>query len=178
METQGLNIVLTGNGKGKTTSAMGMMLRALGQNQKVCVVQFIKSKELLYGEVEMLNRLGVENHQMGAGFTWVAEKSDTIATVKDAWQLALDKIFGNRYDMIILDEINHILNLPKTIGQEVITPEEVVAAMQQKPENLTLVLTGRYAHPMVIDAAHTVSDIQCVKHHYQQGIKAAKGIEY
>jgi cob(I)alamin adenosyltransferase len=178
MESVGINIVLTGNGKGKTTSAMGMVLRALGQEQRVCVVQFIKSSTLTYGEITILNRLGVENFQMGAGFTWVAEKENTIATTKEAWELAVAKIFSNQYDLIVLDEINHVLNFPNTIGESVVAPEQLVDVMNRKPQNLTLVLTGRYAHPLVIGAAHTVSDIQCVKHHYQQGIVSAKGIEY
>ena len=83
-----LNIILTGNGKGKTTSALGMVLRALGNDQRVCVIQFIKSPDSDYGEKRMLDRLGVENYQMGAGFTWVADKQKSLETAAEAWAMA------------------------------------------------------------------------------------------
>jgi cob(I)alamin adenosyltransferase len=178
MKTKGLNIILTGNGKGKTTSALGMILRALGNDQRVCMIQFIKSPESEYGEKRMLDRMGVENYQMGAGFTWVADKQTTLDKAQEAWAMAQKRIMSNSYDLIILDEVNHLFNFNKTVGQELITTNEAIELMQNKPEGLNLVFTGRYAPQAIIDAADTVSDIQCVKHHYQAGIKAAKGVEF
>ena len=173
-----LNIILTGNGKGKTTSALGMVLRALGNDQRVCVIQFIKSPDSEYGEKRMLDRLGVENYQMGAGFTWVADKQKSLETAAEAWVMACKRIMSGEYDLVVLDEVNHIFNFNKTVGQELISTNQAIELMRNKPAHTHLVFTGRYAPQSIMDAADTVSDIQCVKHHYQQGVKAAPGIEF
>ena len=178
MNQQGLNIILTGNGKGKTTSALGMIIRALGQNQRVCLIQFIKSPDSEYGEKRILDQLGVENHQMGAGLTWRTDKQSTLESSKKAWQLAKEKITSKQYDLIVLDEVNHLFNFSKTIGEELITPDEMIILMKNKPASLNLVLTGRYAPQSIMDVADTVSDVQCVKHHFQQGVVATRGVEY
>ncbi|MBN2164989.1 MAG: cob(I)yrinic acid a,c-diamide adenosyltransferase [Marinilabiliaceae bacterium] len=178
MKKTGLNIVLTGDGKGKTTSSLGMILRALGHQKKVCLIQFLKSPDSGYGEINILNKLGVENYQIGAGCTWIADDNDTIDEAKKAWTLACEKINSNTYDLIVLDEINHVINFPNSIGRCLFTPDDLIQIMRNKPEKLTLVLTGRYASPEIIAEADTVSEIKCIKHHYQNGIKATKGIEY
>ncbi|MFT3739061.1 MAG: cob(I)yrinic acid a,c-diamide adenosyltransferase [Breznakibacter sp.] len=172
------NIVLTGDGKGKTTSAMGMIIRAAGHGQKVCLIQFFKSGRYDYGEIAALEKLNIETHQLGAGFTWRTPKEETVTSCINAWKFALEKIFSNQYDLIVLDEVNHLFNLHKTIGETPVAPEEMVTVMRQKPSNLALILTGRYANPLVMDAADTVSEIVCHKHHFNQGVKAAEGIEF
>lgn len=178
MQQQGLNIVLTGNGKGKTTSALGMIMRALGNNKRVCIIQFIKSPESQYGEKTVLDKLSVENHQLGAGLTWLADKQKTLDSARRAWLLAKERVMSGNYDLIVLDEVIHLLNFNKSIGHELITANELIHLMQTKPAGLNLVLTGRYAPQALMDAADTVSEIQCVKHHYQQGVKAAPGMEF
>ena len=181
MDTKGLVMVITGNGKGKTTSALGMMLRCLGHNKKVCVIQFMKSADSGYGEIEMMNRLGVENYQAGAGCTWTVSAEATLETVKKAWKLAEEKVCSGAYDMVILDEVNTAMALPEKIGQQVILPEHMeslINTVRQEQPQLHLVLTGRYAKPEIIELADLVSEINCVKHPFQSGIPAQPGVEF
>jgi len=181
MDTKGLVMVITGNGKGKTTSALGMMLRCLGHNRQVCVIQFMKSADSGYGEIEMMNRLGVENYQAGAGCTWTVSAEATIETVESAWQLAVEKVHSAQYDMVILDEVNTAMQLPERIGKQVIHPEQMIALIQKvrmEQPHLHLVLTGRYAKPEIMELADLVSEITSVKHPYQAGIPAQPGIEF
>ncbi len=181
MDTKGLVMVITGNGKGKTTSALGMMLRCLGHNKQVCMIQFMKSADSGYGEIEMMNRLGVENYQAGAGCTWTVSAEATIETVESAWQLAVEKVHSAQYDMVILDEVNTAMQLPERIGKQVIHPEQMIALIQKvrmEQPHLHLVLTGRYAKPEIMELADLVSEITSVKHPYQAGIPAQPGIEF
>ncbi len=179
--TQGLVVVITGNGKGKTTSALGMLMRTLGHDKKPCMIQFIKSSTSGYGEITMMNRLGIENYQGGAGFTWVATKDDTKSTLLSAWKLAKEKILSDGYDLIVLDEINNALSLPKKFEEPVISYKEVlevIKEMRQKYPERHLVLTGRYALPEIIEEADLVSEVNVIKHPYQNGIKAQPCIEF
>nr|WP_321450853.1 cob(I)yrinic acid a,c-diamide adenosyltransferase [uncultured Carboxylicivirga sp.] len=179
--TKGLTIVITGNGKGKTTSALGMLLRTLGYDKKACVIQFMKSPDSGYGEITMMNRLGVENYQAGAGCTWTVSKEDTIETVQSAWELAQHKVMEKGYDFIILDEINIALSLPEKFEDTIIPAEELIALIKQMraqyPER-HLVLTGRYALPEIIEVADLVSEINEIKHPYKSGVPAQEGIEF
>lgn len=178
MNEKGLTLVFTGNGKGKTTAALGMAFRAVGHGMKVCVVQFLKSPDSGYGEITMMNKMGIENHQAGAGCTWNVPAEDTRRTVKEAWQLAREKVMSDEYDMVVLDEINNAVALPEPVGDKIIFPEDVVALIEKKPTRLHLVLTGRSAHALVIDKADMVSEINCIKHHYNNGMPAMEGIEF
>lgn len=181
METKGLVMVITGNGKGKTTSALGMMLRCLGHDKKVCVIQFMKSVDSGYGEIEMMNRLGVENYQAGAGCTWRVSAEATIETVQKAWDLAKEKVLSANYDMVILDEVNTAMQLPEKVGQQVVFPEqllELITEIRNKQPELHLVLTGRYAKPEIIEVADLVSEINNVKHPLEKGIPAQPGVEF
>jgi len=181
MVTKGLVIVITGNGKGKTSAALGMMLRCVGHNKKVCVIQFMKSADSGYGEIEMMNRLGVENYQAGAGCTWRVSAEATLETVETAWQLAKEKVHSAQYDMVILDEVNTAMQLPEKVGKQVIHPEqmlELIEKIRVEQPWLHLVLTGRYARPEIIQSADLVSEIKCVKHPFQSGIQAQPGIEF
>lgn len=178
MSTKGLNMVITGDGKGKTTSALGMGMRVLGHGQKLCVVQFIKSPESKYAERDVMKSLGAEWHQLGAGFTWVATDEQTIATTKVAWQTAQEKVLSGDYDMVILDEVNIAVSLAERKGMPTVPAAELVKLMKAKPAHVHLVMTGRYADASVMEAADLVSEIQCIKHPYEQGIPAQKGVEF
>ena len=174
---KGLIIVHTGPGKGKTTAAMGTAFRAVGQGLKVLMVQFIKGS-WHYGELDAAKMLGDDRftiQPMGRGFVKIgAEKPDPedIRLVEEAWRFASDKMQGREYDLIILDEINY------AISYRMLSPEIVVEALKAKPEMLHVILTGRSAHPLIVECADLVTEMREVKHPYQRGIQAQRGIEY
>lgn len=180
MSDRGLILVNTGNGKGKTTAALGVALRAAGQGFKVLILQFIKSGNG-YGELSGLAKLGdnVEIRSMGKGFIYY--KRDEISpaeldrhrkAAQEAWRTLVDEVNSDRWDLIIMDEINNAINY------ELIDVQSVVDMLQHKPERLHVILTGRYAKPEIIELADTVTEMKVVKHAYEKGIKAAKGIEF
>lgn len=178
---KGLVIVHTGPGKGKTTAALGLGLRAVGQGLRVLMVQFIKGS-WHYGELDgarMLNQaLGEERFKiipMGRGFVKIgAEKPDPedIRLVEDAWAFASGAILGGEYDLVILDEVNY------AISYRMLDPEKIVATLRRKPEMVHVALTGRNAHPSIVEFADLVTEMREVKHPYQKGIVAQRGIEY
>ena len=180
MSDRGLILVNTGNGKGKTTAALGVALRAAGQGFKVLILQFIKSGNG-YGELAGLEKLGdnIEIRSMGKGFIYY--KRDEISpaeldrhrkAAQEAWRTLVDEVNSDRWDLIIMDEINNAINY------ELIDVQSVVDMLQHKPERLHVILTGRYAKPEIIELADTVTEMKVVKHAYEKGIKAAKGIEF
>ena len=174
---KGLIIVHTGPGKGKTTAALGTAFRAVGQGLKVLMVQFIKGS-WHYGELDAARMLDEERFRilpMGRGFVKVgAEKPDPedLRLVEEAWQFAGDKIRNGEYDLVILDEINY------AISYKMLDPERVVEALKQKPEMVHVILTGRNAHPAIVECADLVTEMREVKHPYQKGMMAQRGIEY
>jgi cob(I)alamin adenosyltransferase len=174
---RGLIIVNTGPGKGKTTAALGTAFRAVGQGMKVLMVQFIKGS-WHYGELDAAKMLGDRRFEilpMGRGFVKIgAEKPDPedVRLVEEAWKFAVEKINGGAYDMVILDEINY------AISYKMLDPEVVAAALRQKPEMVHVILTGRNAQPSIVECADLVTEMREVKHPYQQGIVAQRGIEY
>lgn len=174
---KGLIIVHTGPGKGKTTAALGIALRAVGQGLKVLMVQFIKGS-WHYGELDAAQMLGEERFKilpMGRGFVKVGvEKPDPedIRLVEEAWQFAREKIRSGGYDLVVLDEINY------AISYRMLDPQAVVETLQRKPEMVHVILTGRNAHPSIVDCADLVTEMREVKHPYQKGILAQRGIEY
>jgi cob(I)alamin adenosyltransferase len=174
---RGLIIVHTGPGKGKTTAALGLALRAVGQGLKVLMVQFIKGS-WSYGELDAAKMLGEDHFHilpMGRGFVKVgAEKPDPedVRLVEEAWQFAKGKIQSGEYDLVILDEINY------AISYRMLDAEPVVEALKHRPEMVHVVLTGRNAHPSIVDIADLVTEMREVKHPYQKGIIAQRGIEY
>jgi cob(I)alamin adenosyltransferase len=174
---KGLIIVLTGPGKGKTTAALGTAFRAVGQGLKVLMVQFIKGS-WHYGELDAAERLGADRLKilpMGRGFVKVgAEKPDSedVRLIEEAWDFARENILSGRFDMVILDEINY------AISYKMLAPERVVETLKQKPEMLHVILTGRNAHPSLVEVADLVTEMREVKHPYQKGIQAQRGIEY
>lgn len=180
MNERGLILVNTGNGKGKTTAALGVVLRAVGQGFKVLILQFIKSGNG-YGELAGLAKLGdqVEIRSMGKGFIYYkrdevgeAELSRHKEAVQVAWRTLVEEVNSDKWDLIVMDEINNAINY------ELIDVHSVVEMLKNKPKRLHVVLTGRYAKPEIIDMADTVTEMKVVKHAYEKGIKAAKGIEF
>ena len=174
---KGLIIVHTGPGKGKTTAALGTALRAVGQGLRVLMVQFIKGS-WHYGELEAARLLGEERFKilpMGRGFVKVgAEKPDPedVRLVEEAWRFASEKLARGEYDLVILDEINY------AIHYRMLDPEVVVQALKGKPEMVHVILTGRSAHPAIVECADLVTEMREVKHPYQHGVPAQRGIEY
>lgn len=180
MSERGLILVNTGNGKGKTTAALGVVLRAVGQGLKVLVLQFIKSGHG-YGELKGLKALGeaVTIRSMGKGFIYY--KKDEVspeeldrhkAAAQEGWHTLLEEVNSDKWDLIVMDEINN------AIHYDLISVHDVVHMLAHKPERLHLILTGRYAKPEIIDMADTVTEMNVVKHAYEKGIKAVKGIEF
>ena len=173
---KGLIIVHTGNGKGKTTAAMGMALRAAGHNLKVLMIQFIKGT-WPYGELESVKRLYPDFMimPMGKGFIRFDREGpdpEDREAVIEAWNFFREKMESREFDMIVLDEINNVVNY------NLLDVEEVLKVLRNRPSELHLVLTGRDAHPDVIGIADLVTEMKEIKHPFKDGIKAQKGIEF
>ena len=177
MLERGLVIVYTGKGKGKTTAALGIVLRAVGHGYKVGMIQFIKG-EWYYGELTSSKRLEPEFEMIaaGRGFVGIIDDNHPIEdhqkAAKEAIQLAKQKITSGIYDIMILDEVNYAAKLNLISQQDIL---DVIAA---KPEKTTLVLTGNHVPDSVIAAADLVTEMREIKHPYQNGIKAKKGIDF
>ena len=173
---RGLINVNTGPGKGKTTAAMGTALRAVGQGMRVLMLQFLKGS-WHYGELDAVKAFGDKfiMKQMGRGFVKVgAEKPDPqdVRLVEQAWAEADQAIHSGRWDLVILDEINY------AISYGMLDPERVAESLKRKPDMLHVILTGRNAHPTIVDIADTVTEMRQVKHAYDKGVMAQRGIEY
>lgn len=163
----------TGDGKGKTTAAMGVVLRALAREWKVCVVQFVKSGKWNSGEVRILSDLGAHWHVMGDGFTWDVEDLDHSAELaRGAWELARRAIRSNEYQLVVLDEVTYPLNWGW------VDEADVLETLRERPAKVNVILTGRDASANLVAAADTVSEVRNVKHAFEAGIRASKGIDY
>ena len=171
---KGLLMVNTGDGKGKTTAALGQIFRALGHGKRICIIQFIKSNGK-YGELYALKRYMdlVDFYVMGRGFTF---KSDDLAKDRaiaiKGWDLAREKLLSNDYFMLILDELTYLMILG------FLEIDTILDAITHRREDLHVVVTGRYAPQQLIDAADMVTDMQEIKHPYKNGIMGQKGIEF
>src|SRR5579862_732440 len=173
---RGLIIVNTGPGKGKTTAAMGTALRAVGQGMRVLMLQFLKGS-WHYGELDAVQAFGDKfvMKQMGRGFVKVGtEKPDPedVRMVEEAWAEADQAIQSGDWDLVVLDEINY------AISYGMLDPAKVVESLKKKPEMVHVILTGRNAHPTIVEAADTVTEMRQVKHAYEKGVMAQRGIEY
>lgn len=175
---KGLILVNTGNGKGKTTAAMGLALRAAGNNMRVLILQFIKGS-WKSGEVKIMEKLKplIEIEQLGTGFIKFVDGKPSISeedrmNAEKSFKYASDKIKCGEYDMVILDEINNM------IDYGLLGIDDVISLLKNRPEELNVVLTGRNVHPEIIKIADTVTEMKEIKHAYNKGIKARKGIEY
>lgn len=172
---KGLLIVNTGNGKGKTTAALGIILRAWGREMRVGGIQFFKHENANFGELRALARMGVTLTPMGDGFTWTSRDLDeTQAKALHGWETAKSAITSGDYDVFVLDEFTYLMHFGW------LDTAEVVAWLQaHKPPMLHLVITGRDAPPALVEAADLVTEMREIKHPYrQQGIRAQKGIEF
>ncbi|MGH9425275.1 MAG: cob(I)yrinic acid a,c-diamide adenosyltransferase [Terriglobia bacterium] len=171
-ERKGLIIVHTGNGKGKTTAALGLALRAVGCGFRVAMIQFIKGK-WKYGERDSAPRIGLELIPMGQGFTWESKDIEVDkAMMRAAWEECKVRAHSGNYDLLIFDEINYVL------GYGYLPVEEVVEVLRAKPPSLHIVLTGRNARPEIIEIADLVTEMKEIKHPFKKGIKAQRGIEF
>jgi cob(I)alamin adenosyltransferase len=175
-KTHGLLMVNTGDGKGKTTASIGLMVRAAGRGLKCCMIQFMKSKTDRYGEHESLEKLGIEIHTMGAGFTWdTNDRELDIATSRETWELCVAKMRSEEYELIVLDEIVYVLDYGFLAIDEVLN--EIRENRQTQP-HLHIVMSGRNAPQKLIDAADLVTEMKEVKHPFHAGIFAQQGIEF
>jgi len=174
MTTQGLVIINTGHGKGKTTAAFGQAVRAAGHGLRVCIIQFIKGQAKTGEALAFASAFPgqIELHLAGTGFTWQQEKETVKAAALAGWKLAKEKILSDAYDLIVLDELTYL------IGFGIVSEEEVIALFRKRPARLHLVITGRNASQGLIDYADLVTEMRAIKHPFQKGIKAQKGIEF
>ena len=177
MSEKGLVIVYTGNGKGKTTAALGMALRAIGYDHKVCMLQFIKGS-WHYGEMDSSKKLepNFELIAVGKGFVGILDdnspREEHEKYAAEAVRICREKIFSEKYDVIILDEVNYAVNLG------LIDVQEVIKIIKEKPSDLDLVLTGRDVKEEIIELADLVTEMKEIKHPFKSGIKAKKGIDF
>jgi len=171
--SRGLVIVNTGHGKGKTTAALGAVLRAWGHGLRICVIQFIKSGGR-WGEVRAAEKLGIEWHSLGDGWTWrSADMAETIGRARAAWALAQEKIASGRYDLVLLDEFTYPLRYGWLDVAQVI---EWLDA--NRPPSLHLLITGRDAPDLLVAYADLVTEMHKVKHPFDTGIMGQRGIEF
>ena len=168
-----LVVVNTGNGKGKTTAALGVLFRAWGRGLNVCMLQFIKSTTSNYGENKAAKKAGIEIISLGGGFTWLSkdiEKDKGLA--RELWEQCKAKISSGDYDVVALDEFTY----PLTYGW--LSTAEVIDFLKQRPARTHVIITGRDAPQELIDYADLVTEMKEIKHPFQQGIKAQPGIEF
>jgi cob(I)alamin adenosyltransferase len=168
-----LVLVNTGHGKGKSSAAFGVMGRGWARGWTVAVVQFVKGGKWKVGERKLADHLGVEWHTLGDGFTWESTDLDeTAAKGRHAWEVARHKLVSGQYDLVILDELTYAV----TYGW--VPVEDVVDAIRNRSPKTNVVVTGRDAPAGLVEVADTVTEMRKVKHAYDRGIKAKKGIEY
>ena len=170
---RGVGILLTGNGKGKSSSAFGMVMRALGYKYKVGIVQFIKGQQLSGEEIFVRDRCPtVSFHQMKTGFTWeTQDRSTDIVAAKKSWAIAEEMLQDDRYHLVVLDELTYMLSF------KYLSEDRVLEALNNRPADQSGVVTGRGGGKALSEWADTVSEIKEVKHAYNAGIKARKGVD-
>ncbi len=175
-KTRGLLMVNTGNGKGKTTCALGLMMRAAGRGLNCCMVQFMKSRNDRYGEHVSAEKLGIEVHTMGDGFTWDTKNPEQDrATARATWDLCLEKMRSGDYDLLVFDELVYVLSYQMLPVEEVLEEFRSIRSFQPA---LHIVVTGRDAPAELIEAADLVTEMREVKHPFNAGIRAQQGIEF
>ena len=171
-DERGLLIVLTGNGKGKSSSAFGMVARALGHGMKVGVAQFIKSRTDTGEEAFFSRQPGVEWHVLGDGFTWdTQDREQDIATARRGWEVAQRILADPSFGLVVLDELTYLLSYGY------LEQDAVLDAIAARPPMQHIVVTGRGASPALLELADTVAEIADVKHAYHAGVKAQKGVD-
>ena len=171
---KGLLIIYTGDGKGKTTAALGLVFRALGRNYRVAIVQFIKG-QWKTGEAAMAKTLAdrMDFFVMGDGFTWDTKNYEQdVASARRAWAKCLELLADDRYQLVIFDELSYV------IKYNFLSVDEVLEGLKRKPPRTHVVITGRDAPPALLEAADLVTEMREIKHPYQAGMKAQPGIDY
>ena len=168
-----LVLVNTGDGKGKSTAAFGVVIRALARDWRVCVIQFVKSDKWKVGEEKIARSLGVDWLKGGDGFTWESPDLDqSEGRARAAWQLAAAAIASGDYQLVVLDEVTYPMNWGW------LDSDAVVAAIRNRPPQVNVVATGRDAPAELIELADTVTEMVKVKHAYERGIRARRGIDF
>ena len=168
-----LVLVNTGDGKGKSTAAFGTAMRAVARGWKVGVVQFLKSGDWSVGEEKVGRELGIDWWALGDGFSWDSKDMDeSEATAHEAWRSAREKIVSGEYELLILDEITYPINWGW------IAIDDVLSAIQNRPDTVSLILTGRDAPDLLIEVADTVTEMKKIKHAFDRGVMARRGIDY
>ena len=171
---RGVAILLTGDGKGKSSSAFGMVMRALGYGHKVGVVQFIKGEQLSGEEIYLKEKCPqVEFYQMGTGFTWDTQdrSNDIIAAIR-TWSVAKDMLADDTFDLVVLDELTYM------IAYDYLPEDEIIHALSERPTGQSVVVTGRGGGTALQEIMDTVSEVREVKHAFKAGIMARKGVDY
>lgn len=173
-EERGVAILLTGNGKAKSSSAFGMVMRALGYDMKVGVIQFIKGEQLSGEELYLRDHCPqVDFHQMGTGFTWnTQDRSADIAAAKNTWELAKTMLEDPGYHLVVLDELTYM------IAYDYLPEQEIINAITSRPREQSVVVTGRGGGAALQDAMDTVSEVKEIKHAFRAGIKARRGVDF
>ena len=173
-QERGVMILLTGDGKGKTSSAFGMVLRALGYGYRAGVVQFIKGEQLSGEELYLKNSLPeVDFFQMGTGFTWdTQDRSADIAAAENTWAVAEEALADEQYDLVVLDELTYMLSF------KYLDKDRVLNALKSRPYEQSLVVTGRGGGSELAELADTVSEVKEIKHAYNEGVMARKGVDF
>ena len=166
-------LVNTGDGKGKSSAAFGVMIRGLAMDWNVAVIQFVKSGDWKVGEEKVGRQLGVDWRSVGEGFTWDSNDLDhDKGLAAEGWTMAAEMIAAGDHQLIVLDEITYLMNW------DWIDSDAVIAAIAERPDHVNIVATGRDAPPALIDVADTVTEMRKVKHAYDTGVLAKKGIDY
>jgi len=173
-EERGVAILLTGNGKGKSSSAFGMVMRALGYGHKVGVVQFIKGQQLSGEEIYLKEKCpDVTFYQMGTGFTWdTQDRTADMQAARDTWAVALPMLRDPSYNLVVMDELTYML------AYKYLPEEEVIMAIRERPREQSVVVTGRGGGTALQDVMDTVSEVKEIKHAFKAGIKARQGVDY
>ena len=171
---RGVSILLTGNGKGKSSSAFGMVIRTLGYNLRAGVVQFIKGEQLSGEELYLRDRCPeVTFYQMGTGFTWdTQDRSGDIAAAIRTWEEATKMLVDPSYNLVVLDELTYMLSF------KYLDEAEVIRALKDRPKEQSVIVTGRGGGSALVDWADTVSEVKDIKHAYNSGVKARRGVDY
>lgn len=177
-ETTGLVLVFTGDGKGKTTAALGQCMRAIGWKQKVCFIQFLKSPEFECGEKLFCHEKNIELYSTGIGYSWKKSIEEQRNSIQKAWEFTISKLKDTSYHLIVLDEINPVLAEKRFDLSDILTEDILIKALKQRDIKMNVVLTGRMAGSKLIEYADLVTEMKLIKHPYQKGVKAKRGIEY
>lgn len=173
VQAKSVVLVLTGDGKGKSSSAFGTAVRGLARGWKVAVIQFLKSGEWRVGEEDVLTKLGADWFALGDGFTWESKDLDESAAIAQrAWAFAAEQIAAGEHNIVVLDEITYAINYGWIDGAE------VAAAIANRPPHVYVIATGRDAPDELINVADTVSEVTNIKHAYDKGIMARRGFDY